>query len=364
MGVCPTPAMADPEAPSPEVLRPTCRVISGSPALGLGPQGHRRPWATPAHMPMPMRTRIHTTAAIRGPDRGHGGPTGGGGMIPGRGLFFGRAKIRGGNIWNGSQLFFRGVPPEGGGGTKKKFAKFFRTPKPGISLSLPHVFGFGRCKEGIFQGKHGYFRRYGWYLCLRVPCCCFLVDGCCYFPVASGWWLIFLEGLLLQPMSGAHSLTHRILKLEGNIWYEVGLPNLSTSNLSPPKLPPPPPVCKAVGGVSGGCQSCGAQFGQSSWNRGNRTLPCGSLRAKWPYAFGAHSGLAQASRCRPSDFLHPELRKLDAVRIALTLRQVLVPCGAQQALPLHPTARSGSHRRSRSVPQCRRHTGSGAQSAT
>ena len=45
---------------------------------------------------------------------------------------------------------------------------------------------------------------------------------------------------LLQPMPGAHILTHRILKIEGNIWYEVGLPNLSTSNLSPPKSPPPP----------------------------------------------------------------------------------------------------------------------------
>ena len=60
---------------------------------------------------------------------------------------------------------------------------------------------------------------------------------------------------LLQPMRGAHILTHRILKIEGNIWYEVGLPNLSTSNLSlskiilwwyytatnsPPSPPPPP----------------------------------------------------------------------------------------------------------------------------
>ena len=31
----------------------------------------------------------------------------------------------------GCQLFFRGVPPEGGGGTKKKFARiFFHTPPP------------------------------------------------------------------------------------------------------------------------------------------------------------------------------------------------------------------------------------------
>ena len=36
---------------------------------------------------------------------------------------------------------------------------------------------------------------------------------------------------LLQPMPGAHSLTHRILKIEGNIWYEVGVRNLSISIL-------------------------------------------------------------------------------------------------------------------------------------
>ena len=68
-------------------------------------------------------------------------------------------------------FFFGGVPPEGGGGggrKKNSRENFFRTPKPEISLSLPHVFGFGRCKEGIFQGNHGYFSRYGWYLCLRA----------------------------------------------------------------------------------------------------------------------------------------------------------------------------------------------------
>ena len=36
---------------------------------------------------------------------------------------------------------------------------------------------------------------------------------------------------LLQPMPGAHSLTHHILKIEGNIWYEVGVRNLSISIL-------------------------------------------------------------------------------------------------------------------------------------
>ena len=27
-----------------------------------------------------------------------------------------------------------------------------------------------------------------WY---KVPCCCFIVDGCCYFLIASGWLLSF-----------------------------------------------------------------------------------------------------------------------------------------------------------------------------
>ena len=34
---------------------------------------------------------------------------------------------------------------------------------------------------------------------------------------------------------------------EGNMWYEVGLPNLSTSNLSPPKPPPPPGMWVGMG---------------------------------------------------------------------------------------------------------------------
>ena len=110
-----------------------------------------------------------------------------------------------------------------------------------------------------------------WY---KVPCCCFLVDGCCYFLVAfcpsahdspSAVNIGGLEDLqrtqcqltprlihvahshcmqraenppLLQPMRGAHILTHRILKIEGNIWYELGFPNLSTSNLSLSKIFP------------------------------------------------------------------------------------------------------------------------------
>ena len=42
---------------------------------------------------------------------------------------------------------------------------------------------------------------------------------------------------------------------------------------------------------------------------------CGSLMAKWTYAFGAQLGPSHASRCLPSDFLPPKLSKLDAVLI-------------------------------------------------
>ena len=70
----------------------------------------------------------------------------------------------------------------GGGGYGKKIAqKFFPTPKRDISLSLRHVFGFGRCKEGIFQSNHGYFSQDGCYLCLRAqrpPVC----SGCSVAP--------------------------------------------------------------------------------------------------------------------------------------------------------------------------------------
>ena len=92
-------------------------------------------------------------------------------------------------------FFFRGVFPRGGGGLRKKNLRenFFRTPKPEISLTLPHLFGFGRCKEGIFQGNHGYFSRYGWYLCLRAqrpPIC----SGCSAAPHPS-----LLSAGSLQP---------------------------------------------------------------------------------------------------------------------------------------------------------------------
>ena len=54
------------------------------------------------------------------------------------------------NPGTGVQLFFRG-----GGGTKKKLREIlFWTPKAEIFSTLPHLFGFGRCKEDIFEGNH------------------------------------------------------------------------------------------------------------------------------------------------------------------------------------------------------------------
>ena len=44
---------------------------------------------------------------------------------------------------------------------------------------------------------------------------------------------------------------------------------------------------------------------------------CASLMAKWTCAFGAQLGPSHASRCPPSEFLPPKLRKLDAVLITL-----------------------------------------------
>ena len=103
-----------------------------------------------------------------------------------------------------------------------------------------------------------------WY---EVPCCCFLVDVHCGFRVGSGWLLLFPGGLWmvgvicwcplcyafalhaahrkpsLQPVFDVHSIIQRILKIEGEIWYEGGLRNLSKSIFSPPN-PPPPPVTK------------------------------------------------------------------------------------------------------------------------
>ena len=46
---------------------------------------------------------------------------------------------------------------------------------------------------------------------------------------------------------------------------------------------------------------------------------CGSLMAKRTYAFGAHLGLSHEVWCLPSYFLHPKLRKIDAVLITLKL---------------------------------------------
>ena len=41
--------------------------------------------------------------------------------------------------------------------------------------------------------------------------------------------------------------------------------------------------------------------------------------AKWTCTFGAQLGLSHASRCLPSYFLHPKLRKIDAVLITRVL---------------------------------------------
>ena len=46
---------------------------------------------------------------------------------------------------------------------------------------------------------------------------------------------------------------------------------------------------------------------------------CGSLMVQWTYAFGAHLGPNHALWCLPSYFLHPKLRKIDAVLITLKL---------------------------------------------
>ena len=63
---------------------------------------------------------------------------------------------------------------------------------------------------------------------------------------------------------------------------------------------------------------------------------CGSLMAKWTYAFGAHLGLSHASCRLPSYFLPPKLGKTDAVlitlnRINLTLRHLRRSCSAHAA---------------------------------
>ena len=59
------------------------------------------------------------------------------------------------NSWYRRTAFFSGGTPRGGGGTEKNSREnFFQAPKTEISSTLPHLFGFGRCKEDIFQGNH------------------------------------------------------------------------------------------------------------------------------------------------------------------------------------------------------------------
>ena len=59
------------------------------------------------------------------------------------------------NSYMGCQLFFRGVPPEGEGGTKKKFARIF--------FHRPPVFG------PVVESGSCYVS-FGEYLCTRVLC--------------------------------------------------------------------------------------------------------------------------------------------------------------------------------------------------
>ena len=51
------------------------------------------------------------------------------------------------------------------------------------------------------------------------PCCAFTLQGA-------------RRKRPLQPVSSAHTLAHGIRKVEGNVWYDGGFPNLSTSMLS------------------------------------------------------------------------------------------------------------------------------------
>ena len=74
------------------------------------------------------------------------------------------------------------------------------------------------------------------------------VDTASHFYVAHLHCMQHAENPpLLQPVPGAHILTHRILKIEGNTWYEVGLPHLSTSILSLSKIFPSGMFALALG---------------------------------------------------------------------------------------------------------------------
>ena len=106
-------------------------------------------------------------------------------------VFFGRAKIRGGGIWN-------------------------------WSLEMKENFGIRSLAVA------------SWWMAAVISW--WALDGCCYFLMASGWLLLFPDGLWMVTVRIL--TTHRILKIEGNIWYEVGLPNLCTSNLSLSKISP------------------------------------------------------------------------------------------------------------------------------
>ena len=75
-------------------------------------------------------------------------------------LMFGEDDLGGGGVekisWYRRTAYFSGGIPGGGGGRYKEKvrAKFFLDPIPEICSTLPHLFGFGRCKEDSFQGNH------------------------------------------------------------------------------------------------------------------------------------------------------------------------------------------------------------------
>ena len=59
--------------------------------------------------------------------------------------------------------------------------------------------------------------------------------------MSAGWSLLWPHGLpMVTAISCAHVWAHGILKIEGNLWLEGGLPNLSTSTFLPSKCAPLP----------------------------------------------------------------------------------------------------------------------------
>ena len=72
---------------------------------------------------------------------------------------------------------------------------------------------------------------------------------------------------------------------------------------------------------------------------------CGSLVAKWTYAFGA----CLALWCLPSYFLHPKLRKFDAVPITLKLITLTLQRSVSAPMAGGWWVRSGAWQKERSL---------------